>query len=113
MASAPTKQLTTDLATEAEITALIERGEEAGCINLSKFNELVQALGLDEEQVEELYERIDSRGIELSDDCAREDSVEVTYTNGDLASATTDALQLFLSEVGRHRLLTAEEEVSL
>jgi RNA polymerase primary sigma factor len=113
MASAPTKELTTDLAAEAEITALIERGEEAGCINLSKFNELVQALGLDEDQVEELYERIDGRAIELSDDCAREDSVEVTYTNADLASVTTDALQLFLSEVGRHRLLTAEDEVSL
>ena len=33
--------------------------------------------------------------------------------NGDLAVATTDALQLFLNEVGRHPLLTAEEEVEL
>ena len=33
--------------------------------------------------------------------------------NGDLAVATTDALQLFLNEVGRYPLLTAEEEVEL
>jgi RNA polymerase primary sigma factor len=33
--------------------------------------------------------------------------------NGDLAVATTDALQLFLNEVGRYKLLTAEEEVEL
>ena len=33
--------------------------------------------------------------------------------NGDLASATTDALQLFLNEAGRYTLLTAAEEVEL
>ena len=33
--------------------------------------------------------------------------------NGDLATATTDALQLFLNEAGRYKLLTAEEEVEL
>ena len=33
--------------------------------------------------------------------------------NGDLAVATTDALQLFLNEAGRWPLLTAHEEVEL
>ena len=33
--------------------------------------------------------------------------------NGDLAHATTDALQLFLNEMARYPLLTAEEEVEL
>ena len=33
--------------------------------------------------------------------------------NGDLASSTTDALQLFLNEAGRYPLLTAEQEVEL
>ena len=33
--------------------------------------------------------------------------------NGDLATATTDALQLFLNEAGRYKLLTAAEEVEL
>jgi RNA polymerase primary sigma factor len=33
--------------------------------------------------------------------------------NGDLAVATTDALQLFLNELARYPLLTAEEEVAL
>src|SRR5213078_1848889 len=49
---------------------------------------------------------------ELSDDCGRE-SKGSTYVNGDLAVATTDALQLFLNEAGRWPLLTAEEEVEL
>src|SRR5207249_3524042 len=36
-----------------------------------------------------------------------------TYVNGDLVGATTDALQLFLNEAGRYKLLTADEEVVL
>src|SRR5213078_1704778 len=49
---------------------------------------------------------------ELSDDCGRE-SKGSTYVNGDLAVATTDALQLFLNEAARWPLLTAEQEVEL
>ena len=33
--------------------------------------------------------------------------------NGNLAESTTDALQLFLNEMGKYKLLTAEEEVEL
>ncbi len=51
-------------------------------------------------------------GIEFSDDCGRE-STGSTYVNGDLAVATTDALQLFLNEAARYPLLTADEEVAL
>ncbi|MFL5945277.1 MAG: RNA polymerase sigma factor RpoD/SigA, partial [Gaiellaceae bacterium] len=38
---------------------------------------------------------------------------EATYVNGNLATATTDALQLFLNEAGRYKLLSASEEVEL
>jgi RNA polymerase primary sigma factor len=110
---ATTTQPISELAGYAEISALIDQGEETGCINLSNFHEVTQSLGFDERQIEGLYEWIEGRGIEISDDCAREGAVDVTYTNRELASATTDALQLFLYEVGKHPLLTAEQEVSL
>jgi RNA polymerase primary sigma factor len=102
-----------EVGTEPRIQQLIERGEEAGCLNLSEVAELSQALELEPDEVESLYELIHGRGIELSDDCAREGGREGSYGNGELATQTTDALQLFLNEVSRHRLLTAEEEVSL
>jgi RNA polymerase primary sigma factor len=97
---------------EMDIPALLERGEEEGCIELSAFNDLVAALALDEEAVEALYEQLSERAIEVRDDCGRETS-DATYVNGDLADATTDALQLFLNEAGRYPLLTAAEEVEL
>jgi RNA polymerase primary sigma factor len=98
---------------QAEIEALIDRGEEEGCIELSEVNDTVQALDLADPDVEALYEEFERRGIDVRDDCGRESAAAATYVNGDLAVATTDALQLFLNEVGRHQLLTAREEVEL
>jgi RNA polymerase primary sigma factor len=97
---------------QEQLQALMERGEEEGCINLSAFSELVQTLELDEDEVSGLYEQLEERGVELTDDCGR-DNDDATYVNGDLAVATTDALQLFLNEAGRYALLTAAEEVEL
>jgi RNA polymerase primary sigma factor len=97
---------------EDQLRTLIERGEEEGCVELSYFSELVQELELGEDEVAALYEQLDERGIELRDDCGQE-RPDATYVNGDLAAATTDALQLFLNEAARYPLLTAEEEVEL
>src|SRR5215204_3923992 len=101
------------MATTESMQALIARGEEEGCLNLSAFAEFVQEHDLGEEQLEALHAELDERGIELTDDCAKERAGDAVYLNGDLASATTDALQLFLNEAGRYALLTAAEEVEL
>jgi RNA polymerase primary sigma factor len=101
------------MAVDDRLQALLEQGEEAGCLNLSAVNEFLQEADLDEEQVEGFFEQLEERHIPLTDDCARPDSDHSTYVNGDLAVATTDALQLFLNEAGRYKLLTAQEEVEL
>jgi RNA polymerase primary sigma factor len=99
---------------EEPLARLIERGDADGCIPLSAFQELVDELSLGENDVSAIYEELDARGIDVRDDCAREESNgEATFVNGDLATATTDALQLFLNEIGRHKLLTAQQEVEL
>jgi RNA polymerase primary sigma factor len=97
----------------ASIQALLDRGEEEGCINLSELTELTQELELSEEQAGELQEEIERRGIDLSDDCGRQQSEPLRVGNEELAGITTDALQLFLNEVRRHPLLTAQEEIEL
>jgi RNA polymerase primary sigma factor len=97
---------------ESKIQSLLEQGEEQGCVNLSAFSEFVQEHELTDEDVARLHEELDARNIDLTDDCGREHGAS-TYVNGDLAVATTDALQLFLNEAGKWPLLTAEEEVEL
>ena len=95
--------------TDESLTALIELGEREGCLELSEVARVAEVAELDGEEVERLYEDIQKRGIELSDDCARASVPESTYFNGDLAETTTDALQLFLNELGKYKLLTADE----
>jgi RNA polymerase primary sigma factor len=99
--------------TQEPIERLIAHSDDEGCVCMSHLEELVQELGFEDEQVEALYRQIEERGLELTDDCCRDDAPDATYVNGDLVTATTDALQLFLNEAGRYKLLTADEEVAL
>jgi len=96
------------------IALLLEHGEEHGCVHMTELYEIVQRLELEEDDIESLLERLEAQGIEVTDDCSRaiEDEV-VEYTNEQVASATTDSLQLFLNEAGRYPLLTAAQEVEL
>src|SRR5215216_5325227 len=98
---------------EERLRKLLEQGEELGCLNLSAVSEFLQEADLDEDQTTGFFEQLEERGIALTDDCARPDAPAAVYVNGDLAVATTDALQLFLNEAGRYKLLTAPEEVEL
>jgi len=93
--------------------ALLEHGEQTGCIELSEVNELVEALDLSDAQVHSLLDRIDASGARLDDDCGRDVPEQVSYEHESLTAATTDALQLFLREVNRFELLTADQEVEL
>ena len=95
------------------LRALLEYGEEEGCVNLSAFDALVVELELDEEEVAGLYEQLEQKGIELTDDCGLPEVEVAHYDNHEVAAMTTDSLQLFLNEAGRYRLLTAAEEVEL
>jgi RNA polymerase primary sigma factor len=95
------------------IAVLVEHGEEHGCVHMTELYEIAQKLELEEEDIESVLERLESHGIELTDDCSRAIEEEVAYTNEQVASATTDSLQLFLNEAGRYPLLTAAQEVEL
>ena len=74
---------------------------------------LVAELELDETELAELVQELDARGVERpaveapSEHAARDLDLAAT------AASTSDPLQLFLNEIGRHRLLTAAEEVAL
>jgi RNA polymerase primary sigma factor len=99
--------------TKLDITTLLDRAEEQGCLNLSELEEHIQDAELEDEERDALFAQVDERAIELTDDCARIDVDESSYVESELAVATTDALQLFLNEAARYRLLTASEEVEL
>ncbi|MEA2364261.1 MAG: polymerase primary sigma factor [Thermoleophilaceae bacterium] len=102
----------TEGSAEGRIEGLLERGEERGCVNLSELLELIQELELPEDDAQALQDRLDARSIEVSDDCGNE-RAGAHYNNDELATMTSDTLQLFLRDVRRHPLLSASEEVEL
>jgi RNA polymerase primary sigma factor len=102
-----------ELTSRPEVVAMLARGEERGCVNLSEFDELVQTLELLEDDVDALEAHLEAHGIQLGDDCGRSNVEPTTFRNGELAAATTDALQLFLNEIRRYPLLTGEQEIEL
>src|ERR1700751_340169 len=96
-----------------QLRALLEHAEEAGCVNLSAFTQLLTELDVEEEEVSSLYELFEERGMEPTYDCSRPDVAETHFSNETVAAMTTDSVQLFLNEAGRYPLLTAAEEVEL
>ena len=83
-----------DQDTQARLDALIAQGEGKGCVNLSEFSELMQEAGLDDAATHDVHDQLDSRGLDLSDDCGRTDVADLRYDNDDVSHVTTDALQM-------------------
>src|SRR5918996_25407 len=102
-----------DESAERRFEGLIERGEERGCVNLSELMELAQELELADEETQSLQERLEARGIEVADDCGNGAPPGPLYNHDELVVMTSDTLQLFLRDVRRHPLLSAEEEIEL
>ncbi len=102
-----------------ELQSLLDAADTSGCIRASELTELVELHMLDELEVDALHRELDQRGIEvLADEPAQraatdEESEAEPPPSQPIQETTTDALQLFLREAGRHPLLTAAQEVEL
>jgi RNA polymerase primary sigma factor len=101
-----------------ELATLLEASESSGQLRQAELVEILEPLELDPLETEAVYQELDRRGIELLVEPERETEPEPlpekTPPPAPLAfETTTDALQLFLREAGRHQLLTAAQEVEL
>src|SRR5215210_7151787 len=104
---------TTALQTE-EIQHLLERAEAAGVLDATELTEALDALEVDQTEIDAVYKELEERNIEVVEP-PKEPAREPTTPprNSEVLETTTDALQLFLREIGRHPLLTAADEVEL
>ena len=96
-----------------EVRTFLDRHEDDDSIEISEVSALAQATELGDDETAPLYDELAARGIEVADDCGRAADVGPVVVNGELTHSTTDALQLFLNEMGRYPLLSAAEEVAL
>src|SRR5215218_453241 len=91
-----------------EIDILIARGVAEGCLELSEISDLIADQHLSEDDADALFRQLEEQGIEVSDDCGRDVSEQVSYVNDALAEKTTNALDLFFADVRRFPLLSAD-----
>jgi RNA polymerase primary sigma factor len=109
-----------------EIKGLVAKGSQTGVLTYSEIAAAVSEIDLDEADVEELHSFLERSEIELVEDIdpAAKAASEVERapdkrrgrkrTQIDFRpDMTTDSLQLFLKDIGKVRLLTAQEEVDL
>jgi RNA polymerase primary sigma factor len=108
-----------------EVKGLITRGQQVGVLTYAEIATATAEAGLEETDVEELHGLIERCEIELVEeiDPATAASLKIERAPGKRTrretslglkpEGTTDALQLFLKDIGKVRLLTAQEEVDL
>jgi RNA polymerase primary sigma factor len=109
-----------------EVKMLVARGQEAGLLTFSQIATALAEVELEEGDIEEVHLVLERAEIELVEDDhpyvqAAKAAVPETKRSRKKASPTldlrpdmtTDSLQLFLKDIGKVRLLTAQEEVDL
>jgi RNA polymerase primary sigma factor len=103
---------------EGELHAFLEAAEEQGVVDETALEAVVFEHSLDEEEIGALRQELESRGIEVSgapepsdDEDSSEPSKERPRERTEARAG--DSVTLFMNEIGRHRLLTAAEEVEL
>ncbi|HEX2125393.1 MAG TPA: sigma-70 family RNA polymerase sigma factor [Thermoleophilaceae bacterium] len=107
-----------------EVKLLVAKGQATGVLTFTEVATALAEVELDEGDIEELHGFFEKSEIELVEDDPTHSAPEIERAVDrrsrrkkatiDLKpDMTTDSLQLFLKDIGKVRLLTAQEEVDL
>src|SRR6266487_779718 len=97
-----------------EARNLLEAAQAAGRVSAEEIALSLDELELEPAQIEEVYRALEELQVEIVDTQATQaEPKEEVKLDQSVREVSTDALQLFLKDIGKVELLTAAEEVEL